>query len=234
MARILPGGRADGASGAFVSDIFREVDEEVRREQLQKLWDRYQNWIIAGAVLIVLAVAAWRGYDWWATKKAMEAGSAFEEAIVLSEGGKHAEAESAFAKIASDSTAGYRNLARLRQAAELAQTDPKGAIAAYEAIASDSSVPAPLRDLAGIRAGALLIDHGTAAEAAKQLEPLAAADRPFRHTARELLALAAWRSNNAAEAKRWFDIIATDAQTPAGTRSRVEMLMALLPTENKG
>ena len=217
-----------------MSDIFREVDEEVRREQLQKLWDRYQNLIIAAAVLIVVAVAAWRGYEWWATKKAVEAGSAFEEAIVLSQGGKHAEAESAFAKIASDSTAGYRHLARLRQAAELAQTDPKGATAAYEAIASDSSVPAPLRDLAGVRASTLLIDQGTPAEAAKRLEPLAAAGRPFRHTARELLALAAWRSGNAAEAKRWFDLISTDAQTPPGTRSRVEMLMALLPTESKG
>jgi len=85
-----------------------------------------------------------------------------------------------------------------------------------------------------VRAGTLLIDQGTPAEAAKRLEPLAAADRPFRHTARELLALAAWRSGNAAEAKRWFDLISTDAQTPPGTRSRVEMLMALLPTESKG
>jgi len=216
-----------------VSDIFREVDEEVRREQLQKLWDRYQNLVIAGAVLIVLAVAGWRGYEWWTTKKAMEAGSAFEEAIVLSEAGKHAEAEGAFGKIAAEGTAGYRHLARIRQAAELAQTDPKSAIAAYDAIAADSSVPAILRDLAALRGSALLIDQGAAAEAAKRLEPLAAADRPFRHTARELLALAAWRSGNAAEAKRWFDMISTDAQTPPATRNRVEMLMALLAAEGK-
>jgi len=216
-----------------VSDIFREVDEEVRREQLQKLWDRYQNLVIAGAVLIVLAVAGWRGYEWWTTKKAMEAGSAFEEAIVLSEAGKHAEAESAFGKIATEGTAGYRHLARIRQAAELAQTDPKSAIAAYDAIAADSSVPAILRDLAALRGSALLIDQGAAAEAAKRLEPLAAADRPFRHTARELLTLAAWRSGNAAEAKRWFDMISTDAQTPPATRNRVEMLMALLAAEGK-
>jgi hypothetical protein len=216
-----------------VSDIFREVDEEVRREQLQKLWDRYQNLIIAGAILIVLAVAGWRGYEWWTTKKAMEAGSAFEEAIVLSEGGKREEAENAFAKIATEGTAGYRNLARFRQAAELAQRDPKSAIAAYDALAANSSVGPVFRDLAALRAGALLIDQDAAAEAAKRLEPLAAADRPFRHTARELLALGAWRSGNAAEAKRWFDIISTDAQTPPATRNRVEMLVALLAAESK-
>jgi hypothetical protein len=216
-----------------VSDIFREVDEEVRREQLQKLWDRYQYLIIAGAVLIVLAVAAWRGYEWWATKKATEAGNAFEQAIALSEGGKHAEAEAAFGKIAADSAGGYRNLARTRQAAELAQTDPKSATAAYDAIANDSSVPAVLRDLAGLRAGAILIDQSAPAEAAKRLEPLAGADRPFRHTAREMLALAAWRSGNAAEVKRWSDIVSTDAQTPPATRERVEMLMALLAADGK-
>ena len=87
-----------------MSDIFREVDEEVRREQLQKLWDRYQNLVIAALVLIILGVAGWRGYDYWQTKKAMQAGGAFEEAAVLSEGGKHAEAETAFAKVAADGT----------------------------------------------------------------------------------------------------------------------------------
>ena len=60
-----------------------------------------------------------------------------------------------------------------------------------------------------------------------ELEPLAAADRPFRHTARELLALSAWRNGDAAAAKRWLDLIATDAETPAGTRQRMEVLMTL-------
>jgi hypothetical protein len=220
-------------SGKIVSDIFQEVDEEVRREQFKKLWDRYQNWVIVGAVLIVAAVAGWRGYEWWAAKKAMEAGSAFEEAITLSEAGQHAEAGSAFAKIAADGTSGYRNLARMRQAAELAQTDPKSALTAYQQIASDRSAGPVLQDLAAVRAGALLIDQGTPADARKILEPLAAADRPFRHTARELLALAAWRSGDGAEIKRWSDMMSTDPQTPPAARSRVEMLIALVAAEAK-
>jgi hypothetical protein len=216
-----------------VSDIFQEVDEEVRREQLKKLWDRYQNLIVVGAILIVAAVAAWRGYEWWVAKKAMEAGSAFEQAITLSEGGQHAEAGNAFAKIAADGSSGYRSLARLRQAAELAATDPKSALTAYQQIATDSSAGPVLRDLAAVRAGGLQIDQGAFPEARKTLEPLAAGDRPFRHTARELLALAAWRSGDAGEAKRWFDMMSTDPQTPPATRSRVEMLMALAAAEGK-
>ena len=76
-------------------------------------------------------------------------------------------------------------------------------------------------------AGALLIDADALQEAQQRLEPLAANDRTFRHTAREFLVLAAWRAGDTAAAKRWFDMVMTDAQTPAGTRSRVEMLMAL-------
>ena len=216
-----------------MSDIFQEVDEEVRREQLKKLWDRYGHYAVAAAIVVVLGVAAWRGYGWWEAKKAAEAGAAFETAATLAEAGKRSEAEAAFGKIATDGTSGYRHLARMREAAELAQTDPKVAIAAYDKIAADGAVGPVLQDLAALRAGALFIDAGSLAEARQRLEPLAANDRTFRYTARELLVLAAWRAGDSAAAKRWSDMVLTDAQTPAGTRQRVEMLMALGPTESK-
>ena len=217
-----------------MSDIFQEVDEEVRREQLKKLWERYGHYAVAAAILLVAAVAAWRGYEWWEAKKAAESGAAFEAATTLAEAGKRSEAEAAFAKVAADGTTGYRHLARLREAAELAQTDPKAAIAAYDKIAADGAVGPVLQDLAALRAGGLLIDAGSLAEAQRKLEPLAAAERAFRYTARELLVLAAWRAGDSAAVKRWSDMILTDAQAPASTRSRVEMLMALGSGESKG
>ena len=218
----------------FVSDIFQEVDEEVRREQLKKLWERWGNYVVAAAILFVVGVGAWRGYEWWEAKKAAESGAAFEAATTLAEAGKRSEAEAASAKVAADGTTGYRHLARLREAAELAQTDPKAAIAAYDKIAADGAVGPVLQDLAALRAGGLLIDAGSLAEAQRKLEPLAAAERAFRYTARELLVLAAWRAGDSAAVKRWSDMILTDAQTPASTRSRVEMLMALGSGESKG
>jgi hypothetical protein len=217
-----------------VSDIFQEVDEEVRREQLKKLWERYGHYAVAAAILLVAGVGAWRGYEWWEAKKAAESGAAFEAAATLAEAGKRSEAEAAFAKVAADGTAGYRHLARLREAAELAQTDPKAAIAAYDKIAADGAVGQVLQDLAALRAGALLIDAGALAEAQRKLEPLAAAERTFRYSARELLVLAAWRAGDAAAVKRWSDMILTDLQTPSSTRQRVEMLMALGSAESKG
>ena len=121
----------------------------------------------------------------------------------------------------------------LRAAAELAQTDPKGAVAAYDKIAANSSLVPDMRDLAALWAGVLLIDSGTFADARQRLEPLAAADHTFRHTARELLALAAWRAGDAASAKRWIEAIDGDAATPPDERSRMEMLGALMASEGK-
>ena len=216
-----------------MSDIFREVDEEVRREQLKKLWDRYGSYAMAAAVLIVAGIAAWRGYGWWEARRAAEAGAAFEAASTLADAGKHSEAEAAFARIVSDGTSSYRHLARVREAAELAHTDAKAAISVYDKIAADGAVGPVLQDLAGVRAAAILINDGAFAEAERKLEPLAAGDRTFRHTARELLVLAMWRAGNAAATKRWVDMIMSDAQTPPATRSRVEILIALGAGEGK-
>ena len=155
----------------FVSDIFNEVDEEVRREQLKKLWERYSNLIIGVAILLVAAVGAWRGYEFWQARKAAEAGAAYEAALKLSDEGKHSEAEEAFGKLAAQGTSGYRVLARMRQAAELGATDPKAGIAAYDAIAGEPGAPL-VRELAAIRAAFLLVDTAKLDEMAQRLEPL--------------------------------------------------------------
>ncbi len=217
-----------------MADIFQEVDEEVRRERLEQLWKKHGNLIVAVALVILAAIGGWRAYSWWQDKKAAEAGAAFEAASTLADEGKHQEAEAAFAKLAAEGTPGYRALARFREAAQLALHDPKAAVGIYEALASDASLDRLLQDLAAVRAGLILVDSAPYADLRARLEPLAAADRPFRHSARELLALSAWRSGDGAAARRWIDSIVGDPETPAGIRNRVEVLLALIPTDGKG
>ena len=212
-----------------MSELFDEVDEEVRREQLKKLWDRYSIFIIAGALLIIAAVGAWRGYQYLEAQKAAEAGAAFDAAIDLSEQGKHAEAEAAFDKLAAAAPSGYRMLARLRAAGELATHDPKAGAKLYDEIAADRSVSTEQQDLARIRGAALLLDTETYPNMLQRLEAAAKPDATFRHTARELLALSAWRANDTTAARQWLDMIANDGETPSAMRQRAEALQALLP-----
>jgi hypothetical protein len=217
-----------------VTDIFHEVDEEVRREQLRKLWERYGYLIIAACVLVIAAVGAWRGYDWWETKKAAESGTAFEQAVILAESGKPQEAQAAFAKLAADGTFSYRVLSRLREAAELAQSNPKAVIKAYDDIAADRGAGQVIQDIAAVRAGFLLVDSASYAEMRTRLEPLTGADRAFRSSARELLALSAWKQGDMNAARQWADMIMTDPQTPPGARSRAEVLSELIAAGGKG
>jgi hypothetical protein len=217
-----------------VADIFDEVDEEVRREQFKKLWERYGSLVVALAVLIVAGVAGWRGYDYWQNKKAAETGAQFTAAALLAEQGKHAEAEKAFARVAAEGASGYRVLARLREAAEFAARDPKAAIAAYDDIAASSATGQPLKDFAAVRAAMLLIDSAPLAEINRRLEPIAAAGAPFRHSARELLAFASWKAGDLAAVRKWSKLIRDDQETPAALRQRVEILISLANEGGQG
>jgi hypothetical protein len=212
-----------------VSELFDEVDEDVRRDQLKKLWEQYSIYIVAGALLIIAAVGGWRGYQYLEAKKAAEAGAAFDKAVELSEQNKHTEAEAAFTELAGKAPSGYRMLARLRAAAEVATRDPKAAAKLYDDIAADRSVGAAEQDLAKVRAAGLLLETASYPSMLARLEPATAPGATFRHTARELLALSAWRANDTAAARQWLDMIASDGETPPSLRSRAEALQALLP-----
>ena len=217
-----------------MTDIFNEVDEEMRRERLKRLWDRYGTYLIALCVLVVVGVGVWRGYEWWQNKQAEKSGAVFEQAVELAEAGKHQQAEAAFAKLATDGTAGYRSLARLRGAAELAPTDRAAAVKAYDAIAADTSQTQVMRDLAAVRAGYLLVDSASYSELLSKLEPLTAPDRTFRYTAQEILALSAWKAGDTIATRKWTDMIMADPSAPAGTRSRAQVLSELIAAGNKG
>jgi hypothetical protein len=80
----------------------------------------------------------------------------------------------------------------------------------------------------------LLVDTAPYQELRTRLEPLTASDRPFRHSARELLAFGAWRGGDNAAARQWIDAVIADPDTPSTIRSRVDVLAALMPSEAKG
>jgi len=120
---------------------FARVDEEVRREQLKKLWDRYGNYVVAAAVLLVAAGCGLARLHVVGGQEGCRGRRRLRGSRHARRGRqKRSEAEAAFAKVVAEGTPGYRHLARMREAAELAQSDTKAAIAAYDQIAADGAV----------------------------------------------------------------------------------------------
>jgi len=214
-----------------VSDIFNEVDEEVRREQLRRLWERYSILIVALIVLIVAGVGGWRAYEWYQDKQAAQTGEAFQNAVALAGEGKQAEARAAFDTIAKTGTRSYETFARLQSAALLEQTDKKAALAAYDAIEAGGGVNQVLKDVSVVRAGMLAVDLEGYDAVRKRLEPQASDTAPFRQTARELLAMAALKAGDKKAARTWIEKISTDPQANGNVRGRVQMMQALLGAE---
>ena len=142
----------------IMADFFREVDEDVRRDQLLDIWKRYQNWIIGAAVLVVIGTGGWRFFDYQRLKSAEAAGGRYAAAEQLLSAGKNSEAAAAFAAVAADAPAGYATLAQLARADALAAQDPKAGAAAYDEVAANGTVDPAYQEVARLRGAYLRVD----------------------------------------------------------------------------
>ncbi len=210
-----------------MSDIFREVDEEVRRSQAEKLWSKYSGLVLLACTVLVLAVAGYRYFDWQREQAASANGAKFEDALTLLQTGKTAEGEAAFAKLASEGIGIYRSLAQFRSAADLAKKDAPAAIKAFDALADDTTLDAGLRDVARLRAGAIAVDSLPFADAERRMGPLLSPGNVWRHPANELLAAAALKAGQLDKARQYLDTIITDRDAPSPVKSRAEVLIGL-------
>ncbi len=211
-----------------MTDLFREVDEEVRRDKAAEFWKKHSNWIFGAAALILAGVAGWQLWQYNQQKQIAEAGGRFETAMTLARAGKHKDAAGSFQKLAEEAPGGYRQLARFRAAAELAATDAAGAVKAFDVLAADPVNGGTLQDLAKIHAAHLLIDTAAYKELLARVETLAAGTGAWRNAAREILGLSAFKNGDMDAAGRWLDQLIIDRETPGQMRQRAELLMELI------
>lgn len=211
-----------------MSDIFHEVDEDIRRDKAANLWKRYQTPIFVGAFLVVVATGVYSFYESNRIKAAEAANLRFNAAAALAEQGKSDEAVAAFEAVAKDSPKGYATLARLRAAEELARSDKAKAVAAFDAVADDKSVDKLTQQVAKLRSGVLLLEQGERQKMADRLGELVTVNGPFRYTAQEILGLDALQDGDFDEADRVFKLILSDQDAPHSMRQRAGAYKALL------
>ncbi len=211
------------------SQFIREIDEELRRDRLMKLWESHGGYIVGAALLIVAATGGWRAWEWYQAREAAKAGTQFEQVLAAADSGKNAEGEAQLSAFLNNAPAGYRLLARFRLAAEIGERAAAAGVAAYDAIAVDGSVDSALRDLARIRAALLLVDTAPVAEIQQRVENLAVTGAPFRHSAKEILGLARFRAGERDAARAVFSELIADPETPPALKNRAEVMQALVP-----
>lgn len=212
-----------------MSDIFQEVEEELRQDQMRVLWQRYGAYVIGAAVAIVVATFGnqlWQGYN---TSKNEAASFAFAAAAASAASGDL----TAYDALVDGGHAGYAALAGFAKADSLLnEGDRAGAIGLLDAIAGKSGLPRSLRDLAGLKAALASMETGSSDDVAIRLAPLLGDDRPYRHAATEAAAINAYRNDEIGEARNLFASLAGDFEAPQGVRARAaEMLMILGPAE---
>lgn len=212
-----------------MSDIFREVDEELQRKQMHKLWKRYGYFVIGGALLIVALTAGYKGWQSYQETVAGERGDRFISAVQMSKEGDTDGARAAFDQLIEDGGAGYALLARFRSASDMAASgDEQGALTAFDQLSKDSGLDAFLREIARIRAAYLAVDIEEYDAVTSRIGDLAVAGNPLRFSAREILGLSAWRAEKFPVAKEQFETLRDDSETPAELRQRAEFMLALL------
>jgi hypothetical protein len=212
------------------SDSFvREVQEEMRREQLRQIWDRY-GLLIIGFVLLVLGGIA--GYKYWESQRlasSTAAGALYERASKLATDGQRDAALKDFGDIAKSSPAGYQAIARLRAAGLLAQEGKSAeAVTAYDALAKEAGADPILRDYASLQAAMLRLDSSDWTEMQNRLTPLDVDKSPWRALARETLGLAAFKAGKTEEARKLFEQLISDRSVPQSVSERAFLMMSLL------
>ncbi len=212
-----------------MSDIFREIDEELRRDNIAKLWERYGQYLVGLAVVAVLitaGIAGWREYQ----ARLQRADSVrYAAGIELVQKNELARAADDFAALARDSGGGRATLARLQEAALRARSgDDQAAIAAYKGIAADASNDGVYRDLATLLAAL----HGLKSSEPKaiigEVAGLTSPGNPWRPSALEITALAHLRAGERAAAHDIYKGLADDLSAPQGLRARAAEMTATL------
>ncbi|MET0269663.1 MAG: tetratricopeptide repeat protein [Sphingomonas sp.] len=209
--------------------FFREVDDELRRDQLNSFWRRYGRLVAIGVAAALLALA---GYLWWQhdrEKRAGVDGEVLSGALRDVAENRPDAAKPALAKLADSDFAGYRATARLTSAAlALDEGDEKAAVTQYGAIAADASLPEPFRNLALIRQTATDFDTLPPQTVVDRLKPLAVAGNPWFGSAGELVALAYQKMGKADLAGPLFVAMAKDKTVPETIRARAVRLAGAL------
>ncbi len=207
----------------------REVDENLRRDQTEQ-WLKKNAVLIGGAALLFLAAIA--GWLYWQDQQGKAAAGDSENLVAAiddSLGNRPKAATEKLAPLTESSAEGIATQAKLMQAGMLVEKgDRTGALKIFDAIAADSGLADPYRDLATLRSVALQFDQLAPQDVISRLAPLAKPESAWFGSAGEMTAMALIKQGKKQEAGRMFAAIASNKDVPVTIRSRAVQIAGTL------
>ncbi len=215
--------------------LSREIDEELRREKLEKLWEQYGTYVLGAAAALVLAVGGYQLYDQRKKSFAAENGARYEAAVTLLEQSKTDEAQKALSEVLASGHAGYASLAQLQLAGiHLKANRPQDALAVFEALATSPSADADIKTFALLQAAALRLGQADFTELQNRLKPVAEGSTAWRFQARELLGTAAFKAGKFDDARAQLTPLLADPETPRAALDRIQLILAAMASADAG
>jgi hypothetical protein len=211
--------------------LLREVDEELRRDRMRKLWRQSAPFVFGAAAAVILLVAGYEGWRWWTSSNAARSSDQFYAATALADGTDLAAAQKALNDVIAQGSGLYPALAQFREASLLAQQGKiDEAVAAYDALATSQS-NTHLRELALVMGANLLVDKGDVAAVEQRVGGSIVPDSPMRNAAREVLGLVQYKAGQLDAAMTTFQSIISDPLASRDTQSRVQIFIQQLLAE---
>jgi hypothetical protein len=209
--------------------LLREIDEAVRQDQMLGIVTNYGK-LIAGIVILgLLALAGFLYWQHYRTQQAGELAERYAVAMDRLDAGAAEDARKDLVDLASDSKGAAKASALVAQAAILlGQGKKPEAIKAFAAVAADSAMPKPYRDLALVREIATGFDAMPPQQIVDRLKPLAVPGNPWFGSAGELSGMALLKLNKSDLAGAMFAAVAKDETVPKSIRQRTRQLAAQL------
>ncbi len=212
------------------NEFIREIEEELQAEKLAKVWQKYGDYIIYSVLALVLGASAFVGYKEYRNYANEQASDVFYEAQQMLQEDKSLAAIEKFDELKDSSSPGYRVLGQFTSASVLInQGEQQRALAMFDNIISDSSLPRVYRDLARIKSAYYRLDSVDNVQALKdEIIPLSKPQNPWRYSAMELLALMEMKQNNPEEAYKILVELISNAEAPRTLVQRANKLLDVI------
>lgn len=209
--------------------LAKEVDAELKNDQIKAFWKKYRFLLIGLAVLAVAIAIGFEVYQSWWTKTRLSESDQFEQAAVLTYQGKSDEALGILNTLSENGKTGYRYLADLKRASILmAQGKNEAAFQLLNELANNKNMPNELRAVARLSLAGHQIDSKTPDEIQTLLQPLLTETNPFYGSATELAAIAYLKQGNQEAAKNILNQALQSTSVPLNVKQRLSELLSVI------